>query len=164
MRRVALLILVLAVAGLVGCGPIKMPSLPKPISTPGAAVEAVRLVETGSSAARYDIDVSLYNPNDVPLPLTLAEYRLQVGGNSYQTDGLPRATLPASGRLTLTFPAVLLRDEGDGPPSTGTYQTSGTITITPAGEVRRLLYEIGWPKPKAKFTGQGEVGPATEIP
>lgn len=157
MRRVSLLILTLVLAGLVGCGPIKLPSLPTPIATPGTAVTAVRLVDTGSRAARYDIDVSLYNPNDVPLPLTFAEYRLQVGANSYQSDGLPRATLPASGRITLTFPAVLLGGEGQSPLSAGAYDTSGTITITPAGEVRRLLYAIGLPKPKAKFEGSGEL-------
>jgi len=36
--------------------------------------------------------------------------------------------------------------------------------VTPAGEVRRLLYAIGFPKPKAKFKGRGDIGSASEQP
>ena len=164
MKRLIALNMALAVAsyGLIGCGPIKLPSMPKALDTPGTAVAAVRLVESGPRAARYDIDVSIYNPNDVPLPMTFAEYELTVDGATYRSDALPRATAPALRRITISLPAVLVWDDDVSPPAGGTYEASGRIIMTPPGEVRRLLYEIGLPKPRMKFTGQGEITPAME--
>jgi len=153
---------ILIIMALAGCGPIRLPRLPKPIAKPETAVTGVRLVETGANAARYDIDVALYNPNDEPLPLTFVEYRFEVEGRRYETDGLPRTTLPASGRVTVTLPAIVTGDQS--PPDSGGYRTSGRITITPEGEVRRLLYTMGWPKPKTSFEGAGPIGPPAEKP
>jgi LEA14-like dessication related protein len=150
MKRIALLVLVLSLGA---CGPFKLPRLPQRLDRPGATVSGVRLLEAGQAASRYAIDISLYNPNEVPLPVTFVEYRISIGGANYETDMIPGVTLPAKARITVSLPAVLVRGASQG----GVYEMSGQFTITPAGEVRKLLYEIGIPKPKSRFSAQGKV-------
>ena len=151
-KRAWVTFILLTVAG--GCGPFKAPHLPKVVHTPDAVITAVRLVDAGDRAARFDVDVTLSNPNDFPLPLTHAKYELKIAGLAYATDVLPKTTLPAAGEITVTLPAVL---RGDAPPTNGQYQATGRIELTPGGQVRRLFYDIGFPKPKARFTGEGVV-------
>ena len=153
--RTAVIILLCVTAG--GCSWLKLPRLPQRVLKPAAVVTQVRQVERSEIAARYEIDVSLYNPNDFPLPITFAAYSLSIGGSSYKTDTVPSATLPATGRLTVSLPAVLRTGAEAGSDAPG-FDASGTFTITPEGEMRRMLYEIGFPKPRAVFNGRGEVG------
>ena len=151
----AFVVLCLA-AALSGCGPLKMPKLPKRVLSPLTEVRQVRLVDISDNAARYDIDVLLINRNDFPLPLTHSQYTLTIGGVKYATDTLPNATLPASRTVRITLPAVLATEDGVAPLREGRYETSGSVEMTPEGQVRQLLYEMGVPKPKANFSGQGQ--------
>ncbi|MEX2672175.1 MAG: hypothetical protein WD294_08715 [Phycisphaeraceae bacterium] len=136
----------LAVASVVGCGPFSPPM-------PDATVERVELVEVGEEAASYRLHLAIDNAHDEPLPLTLAAYTLTVDGVTYTTDTVPDATLPSQRRLTLTLPGVTENGGRVGSP----YQAQGSLIVDPPGQVRQFFYEMGVPRPRIRFTGEGTV-------
>jgi len=142
----------------VGCGPLKPPRLPEPITAPTTDVLRVDLVETSAAAGQYDILVTLINPNDFELPMPHASYQLTVAGHTYSGDAVPNATMPAQGQVNMKLPAVI--HSGDlqlGQP----FEVTGTAKMNPPGQIRMLMYELGIPMPTVNFSGQGTVtGPA----
>ncbi len=144
---------------LAGCSWLKPPKPPKPVIDPEAAVTQVRLIRSGDQASRFDITVTLTNPNDFALELEGAHYSFEIGPSRYETETVPHTTLPKSGKISIALPAVLT-GEGGAPPTGGQYHASGSITLNPPGQIRRVLYELGLPKPKVRFDGQGMVASA----
>lgn len=148
-------LMVLAASIPVGCGPIKAPRLPEPVTAPTTDVLRVDLTAASDAAARYEVIVTFVNPNLFELPMTHASYVLTVAGHSYRADAVPNTTIPAQGQVNLTLPAVI---SAPGLSSLGQpYEVKGTVTMQPPGQLRNLFYEMGLPMPTADFTGQGTV-------
>ncbi|MBI1370235.1 MAG: hypothetical protein GC162_16495 [Planctomycetes bacterium] len=148
-----MLIAVLAAMTLTGCGPIKMPRMPVPVQDPTTDIASVNLVDASEKAGKYDITITLVNPNNFELPMTFATYSLTVGERTYEGSAIPNTTLPALSQIQFTVPAVL-----EGPAAAGqNFTAEGTITLNPPGQIRQLIYELGIPMPTAHFDGQGTV-------
>ncbi len=147
----ALLLLTLALGG---C------SLPGSIVMPVAEIAAVRCVERGPAANRYQILLTITNPNDVALPITSADYTLTIADKKYQGDTPPSATLPAAGTITVSLPAAV--------PATGNeFTVKGHLEVHPPGQIKQILYDLGVPMPKLRFENKGvieDVKPETAKP
>jgi len=155
---IALLFLTAATLGGVGCGPIKVPDFPPALQQPVVQVTAVELVDQSEQASSYRVHVRLENPNAFELPLTDAKYTVNIGGGSYSADFPPNRTLPANRDVDVLLPAVVA---GGG---AGSYDVSGTLEMSPPHEMRQLMYDLGIPRPRVAFAGQGTVGPASMPP
>lgn len=139
-----------------GCNVIKLPEAPVPITTPEATVDRVELVDQSETAARYLIFLTLTNPNDFALPMTDTQYELAIAGTAaeaYDGDTIPNATLPGSGTIQLQLPAVV---KGGTP---GQYDVSGSIRVFPPGQLKKVGYELGIPRPRVAFAAKGDVTP-----
>lgn len=140
--------------GSTGCGIlIKLPEAPIPIKSPLAVVDRVEVVDRSDEAARYLIYVTLTNPNDVALPMTEAHYRLSVAeasADGYKSDVTPNATLPADGAIQVRLPAVLAAG-----PQDGEFEVGGSIRVYPPGQIKKVGYDLGWPRPTVSFSGKG---------
>lgn len=152
--QIAILLATTAALTATGCGVIKLPEAPVPIATPGVTVDRVELVDRSDAAARYLIHLTLTNPNDFALPMTDTQYELSVANaaaEAYDGDTIPNATLPASGTIRLKLPAVV---KGGGE---GQYDVSGSIRVFPPGQLKKVGYELGIPRPRVAFASAGAV-------
>lgn len=153
---IAILTAALGVCIAPGCNVIKLPEAPVPITTPEATVDRVELVDRSETAARYLIVLTLNNPNDFALPMTDTQYELAIAGAAaepYDGDTIPNATLPASGSIQIKLPAVV-RGAGE-----GQYDLSGSIRVFPPGQLKKVGYELGIPRPRVAFAAKGDVTP-----
>ncbi len=121
------------------------------VQTPQAQVHAVELTEVSEAGAAARVIVELSNPNDVPLPLRIAQYKVALGEVSYSGDTHPNATIPAHGTQRITLPAAVSGRPGDA------YKVNGTITFQPPGEIRQLMTDVGIPLPWVSINGEGPV-------
>ncbi|MBI1372294.1 MAG: hypothetical protein GC159_05975 [Phycisphaera sp.] len=157
-----LAMLVLSAAGLsaVGCGPIKVPDFPPALVNPTVTVTSVQLMDQSPEASRYMVHVLMENPNAYELPLTDAKYTLSVSGAEFKGDIPPNRTLPASRKVEVLLPAAVSAAPSD------SYSITGSIEMAPRHEMRKLLYDLGFPMPRVHFSGQGPVGPpgAGDVP
>jgi LEA14-like dessication related protein len=125
------------------------------IAPPTVQVERVDVQQATAQAARVQVVLAMENPNDDPLPLTLARYQVNLGPwGVYRGDHVPNATIPARGRQTITLPAAVA--EAVQSRTMPAYRTSGSIEYVPPGEVRAALTELGLPLPSVSFSGSGE--------
>ncbi|GAB4107974.1 MAG: hypothetical protein Kow00105_13000 [Phycisphaeraceae bacterium] len=118
-----------------------------------ANVDAVRIDSTSDEGVRVLVTVTAENPNEVALPIVRAEYKVALNGaQPFEFTDLPKATLPALGTQTLTFPAAFALN---GKHEQHTYQVEGRLIYEPPGEIRKLLTEYGVPLPSASFSDEG---------
>jgi hypothetical protein len=152
---VAALLAVPCFAGamVLGACEARMPTFPTPVSHPDVAISRMDLVASSNEATRYDLVLTLTNPNDEALPLVASDYTVEVNGAKYRSDSLPNATLPASGSVTFALPAIITAAPGN------QFSAQGEIEYFPPGQIKRLFYELGWPKPRVPFKGAGIVQP-----
>jgi LEA14-like dessication related protein len=117
-------------------------------------VDSVRIDERTDQGVRVLVTVIAENPNDIPLPIVKARYKVGLaGGGEFAFTDLPKATIPAKGTQTITLPAAFALDGGD---AVGrSYQVAGQLTYEPPGEIRKLLTEYNVPLPSASFKAQG---------
>jgi LEA14-like dessication related protein len=124
------------------------------VTAPTAQVVEVKILETSPQAVRVAVTVEMTNRDEVPLPLTIADYYVDLPGTkTYRSSQRPLATIPANGtqqfQLTAAVPTA-----GEAP---ATYRVGGTIEYEPPGEIRMLLTESGVPLPRVGFQGTGEL-------
>ena len=142
-------------ACLCGCSYLPaMPRLPKRIQTPTVEVESVQVIHSTPEGTSLAVVLLVTNPNDTPLPLGLANYRLAVGGGAYQGQTTPAATLSAGAQIRLRLPAAI-----SGAITAGAgYDLSGSIQIRPPGQGRQVIYAAGVPRPRLTFSATGQIG------
>ena len=117
-------------------------------------VDSVRIDEQTDQGVRVLVTVVAENPNDVPLPIVKARYKVGLsGGGEFVFTELPKATLPAHGTQTITLPAAFALDGGSA--AGASYQVTGQLTYEPPGEIRKLLTEYNVPLPSASFKDDG---------
>jgi len=121
------------------------------VQSPSAAVQSVELTEVSEAGAAAHVVVELTNPNDVPLPLPIANYRVRLGETDYKGDSHPNATIPANGSQRIALPFAVSGQPG------GKYRVTGSITYRPPGEIRQLLTDIGIPLPWITLNASGDV-------
>ncbi len=121
-------------------------------------VDSVRIDEQTDQGVRVLVTVVAENPNDIPLPIVKAKYRVSLaglsgGGNEFAFIDLPKATLPAHGTQTITLPAAFALNSENA--ANLSYQVAGQLTYEPPGEIRKLLTEYNVPLPSASFKDDG---------
>ncbi len=127
------------------------------VESPTAHVEKIELLDSSDQALRLGVTLRLTNPNDVPLPMTIARYSVDVpGAGSYQGDQRPQATIRAEGEQVFVLTAAV--PAGTANPALDTAVASGSVEYEPPGEFRMLLTESGVPLPSVAFRGSGELG------
>jgi LEA14-like dessication related protein len=121
-----------------------------------ARVDSVQIDELTDQGVRVLVTVVAENPNDIALPIIRARYEVSLaGGGTFAFTELPRATLPANGTQTITFPAAFALN---GSNAAGTpYKVNGQLTYEPPGEIRKLLTEYNVPLPSASFKEDGRL-------
>ena len=150
MNRMILFIVAGLFLSLAGCSSNNYELLPKLTTTPSAKVQGVALREVSPSSASAVITVELSNPNDEPMPLKVARYRLVMGGGVFRGDTVTSTTIPANGTVTVDLGASMQTRDAD-----LAYSTSGTIEFQPPGELRKLLVDFRVPLPTIGFSGKG---------
>lgn len=124
------------------------------VTAPTARVVDVKIVEAGPQAVRVAVTVEMTNRDDVALPLTMADYYVDLpGSKTYRSSQRPLASIPAKGTQQFQLTAAL-PVSGEAP---STYRVGGTIEYEPPGEIRMLLTESGVPLPRVGFQGAGEL-------
>jgi LEA14-like dessication related protein len=150
--RLAVSLLALAALSLplVGCNTVGA------VQEPTAQVTSVDLKQSTQYGARLDVVVTLSNPNDVPLPITKAQYDVVVEGvGQFSFKDQPHRTIPANGSQVVRLPAAI---ETDGRELAGVgASASGSITYEPPGEIRKLLTDSRIPLPSVGFSGRDEL-------
>lgn len=147
-------LLCLLTMGVTGCKVYRQfttPSL-KPVTV--AKVD-VTLVKQSDEAAKFDVTLTLENPNSTPLPMKYTDLSLDVAGyGNGHTEYMLHRTVPANGTQTVTVPMVIVTQQKV---VAGTaYATKGTVTYVPPGEFRKLMTESNVPLPTAVFDSKGQ--------
>ncbi len=119
-------------------------------------VDSVRIDEQTDQGVRVLVTVVAENPNDVPLPIVKARYKVELSGaDTFTFLELPKATLPAHGTQTITLPAAFALDGANA--ADLSYRVAGHLTYEPPGEIRKLLTEYNVPLPSASFKDEGRL-------
>lgn len=115
----------------------------------------VKLVEQSDEAARFDVTLTIRNPNTTPLPLGVADIALEVQDHGRaSTRYLLHRTVPANAEQTVTVPVVIVTNT---PVSAGTqYGTRGTVSYQPPGEFRKIMTDSKVPLPTVLFNTTGQ--------
>ncbi len=121
-------------------------------ATPSAEIDDVVLREVSPTSASAVVIVTLSNPNDDPMPLKLASYRVALGGDVFRGTAPANATIPANGSVQIELGAAVETSDFD-----SSYQASGTVEYQPPGEFRQLMLDFGVPLPTIAFSDYGEV-------
>lgn len=125
-------------------------------------VDSVRIDERTDQGVRVLVTIVAENPNDIPLPIVKARYKVSLsggagisggGGGEFAFTDLPKVTIPANGTQTITLPAAFALNGGDA--AGRSYQVTGQLTYEPPGEIRKLLTEYNVPLPSASFKAEG---------
>jgi LEA14-like dessication related protein len=123
-------------------------------------VDSVRVDELTDQGVRVLVTLVAENPNNIPLPIVKAKYKVTLagisgGGGEFTFTDLPKATLPAHGTQTITLPAAFALNGGN---AVGvSYKVAGQLTYEPPGEIRKLLTEYNVPLPSASFKDEGRL-------
>ncbi|MAE61177.1 MAG: hypothetical protein CMJ49_07455 [Planctomycetaceae bacterium] len=132
----------------------------KSITKPTAQIERVAVVDVTDQGVRLDFFVTLDNPNDDPLPLTLARYEAAVGSlGAYTGNIVPDVTIPGHGQQSVRLPVVLATPAG-GSVHNMHWSLSGAIEYMPPGQIRELLNDMSFPRPTTNVSGNGIIGDA----
>jgi LEA14-like dessication related protein len=144
----------LLMLGMTGCKVYRQFASPDLKAVTVQKVE-VKLVEQSAEAAKFDVILTLANPNTTPLPLVKADLSLNVTGHgSGSTEYLLHRTVPANGTQIVTVPVLIVTTQQV---TAGTaYATKGTATYEPPGEIRKLMTDSNVPLPAATFDAQGQ--------
>ena len=115
----------------------------------------VKLVEQSDEAARFDVTITIANPNTTPLPLGVATVDLEVQDHGKaSTRYLLHRTVPANAEQTATVPVVIVTKT---PVSAGTqYGSRGTVSYQPPGEFRKIMTDSKVPLPTVTFNTTGQ--------
>ncbi len=167
LRRVALVLVLLAVAMSGGC------AWYNPVPTPGAAVKSATLANQTGDASRVEVVIELSNESPTPLPLVQCDYTINVAGvGSFSFSDKPNRTLPGRPRDPGATTPGAVGAAGDGlqqlilPASFAAggqnvkgaaYQVSGSVTYEPPTEMRKLLTDSYVPLPTVQFSGNGTI-------
>lgn len=146
-RSTALFVLAAALLASAGCN-ARLPRWHF-IATPTATVDAVTMGPATDEGVAAVATLTLTNPNDVPLPLRITRYSIEVAGHASAMRDAPPVTLPAKGSHTLQLPiAIPLPADADRAAlADAEARVRATIAYQPPGEVRRILYDSGVPLP-----------------
>ncbi len=115
---------------------------------------AVQLTEKTAEAAKFEVVVTLENPNAVALPLISSEFTLRVNGHSLMSfEDQLHITLPANGTQVVHLQGVMvLASELN---AQSNYVVNGTIAYEPPGEIRKIMTESKVRLPSFGFHGEG---------
>ena len=128
------------------------------VDAPKVSVEKVELLDESDQGVRVAVTVKMTNSNDVPLPMTIANYSVHLSGmGEYRGDQRPQATIPAKGEQRFVLTAAMAKSPGQTP---ATYRAGGNIEYRPPGEFRMLLTESGVPLPTVSFADSGDLAAA----
>lgn len=149
--RSVLVLTAATVVAVAGCTAVKPPT---------ATVTGARVVDVTAAGAQMAVDVLLTNPNDEPLPLTRADYRVSApdaGLRAYAFAELPNRTIPGRGSQRVTLPAALPATEARAVAvRPGAWRVSGSFTYAPDRGLRAFLTETGVPLPEVGFNGSSK--------
>jgi len=149
MSRIAMIFLTGLALAAGGC---QMPDLvPTFVAAPSVSVSGVEVTEVAENGTAMRLHLTLTNPNDVPLPLRTARYRIETDGAAYAGSTPANATVPKNGNQTLALPAAVAAPPGQN------YRVTGSVEYVPPGEVRTVLTDLSIPLPTAGFSGRGEL-------
>ena len=126
------------------------------IDSPTIEVGEVRLVDQTAEGARVQLTVVLVNPNPTALPLVTNAYRVTVAGKTFAFTESVRRTLPAQGRQTLTLSAAFATGNAD--MAGAAYRVTGSVEYHPPGQLRRIMYDSGVPRPTVGYATSGKLG------
>lgn len=140
-------------AALAGCSRYRDPSI---------ALGSATLADKTDEAVALRLVLDLHNPNNDPLKLSQFEYDVTINGvKAYTGIRSAQATLASSSQRQLQIPAVIRYDTmgwtpGTMPPSIR-FAVEGQLQYITPGEIAQILFDTGVRRPKAHFTGSGEV-------
>lgn len=125
-------------------------------AVPSADVLDVRVVDQTEQGGRVIMEVDVFNPNDFPLPMPTADYKVTIqDAGSFTFNGvIPLVVMPMQGTQTLQLPAAYSTDV---PLAGKSFTARGTIYYDPPGEFRAFLKESGFPLPDVTFSREGTV-------
>ncbi len=132
-RSYALLGIYFLVLSLQACS-----SLPRQLAPPRAEVVELRILQAGFDGQRFAVQLDLFNPNPVPIPVRFVEFDVRLGGEGL-LDGRSAApfTLPAGGTeaieveifSNLVSSATRLLAVVQGPTNSLEYEVQGQLTL-----------------------------------
>ena len=148
-RRVLLIALVAATAGLTGCL-----SDPKP---PAFKVVDVGITERTEGGVVVTFTLEGTNPNKDPLPLDSVSYTLALDGRpSASATRQAEAELPANGVQRVRLPvAIPVSASSPEPMGTSGYRLSGSMVYKIPGSIAEVFFDAGLRRPSVGF---GETG------
>jgi hypothetical protein len=146
------LLLVSAVAYL-GCATYRKPSVVVVDASPGTATD---------EAMTFDIHLDVANPNMASLRLMDFRYEIAIDGQPvFRGRRAAEATLASLDQRQLTIPAAVPFEavgwNRNAPPHSARYSVTGSLQYIKPGQLAQILRDMGWPSPRASFTGSGEV-------
>jgi LEA14-like dessication related protein len=116
----------------------------------------VILVNQSDEAAKFDVVLTVNNPNKTPLPLVSSSINLALTGHGgASANTLHHRTVPANGTQTVTISIVILTTEKV--TAKTDYSVKGELRYQPPGEFRKLLTDSKVPLPAAAFSFQGQM-------
>jgi len=133
--------LALALTGPAGCTVVQ---------TPRAELVGARVVDQTADGSRIELDLKLHNPNNVPLPLSRAQYSFSSPstGTWLFADQAHR-TLPARGEQTVTLALAVPSGEVD--LQGADFTLMGRLQYVVPGEIRKIFTDSGLPHPFVVF-------------
>lgn len=126
------------------------------LQQPVSSVSDVWIEDQTPRGVRLMIRVDVENPNDIPLPVTKADYALTVKDlGTFEFADQPPVALPPRGKQTIELAAAF--GDGERPVAGHAYKVSGDVTYEPPGEIRKLLTEYRVPLPSTPFSKRGHL-------
>ena len=116
----------------------------------------IQLVSQSAEAAKFDVTLTVSNPNKTPLPLVSSSMNLAVTGHGgANANSFHHRTVPANGTQTVTISIIILTTEQV--TAQTAYTVKGELRYQPPGEFRKLLTDSKVPLPAAAFNFQGQM-------
>ena len=136
---------------------------------PSVNVHSVSASSMTQEAMVLDFMLELSNPNQESLRLHEFHYDVAVDGvKVYSGVRAAEATLASLDQRHVRVPAVIRFDAVGwsllSTPAAAQYAITGTLRYIAPGELARMARDLGLPKPRASFSGTGEVALAVAEP
>jgi len=137
-----------------GCSPYRDPAI---------AINSAKLADKSDEALALQFTLDLNNPNSDPLKLSQFEYDVSINGvKAYSGLRSAQATLASSTQRQLQIPAIIRYDTmgwtpGSSLPPSVRFDVVGRLQYLTPGDIAQVLFDTGVRRPKAHFSGSGEV-------
>lgn len=112
------------------------------------SLQGVSLAESTDSVQRYDLTLTVTNPNPDDLPLREATYSVTADGQVvFTTRASAQATVPPLQSTTIKLPFVV-----SGRVAGGRMVVSGSLQYLAPGALAEALFDTGFRKPEQPFS------------